>query len=408
MSTVSSSTFEVNGGAVTGTFSYNPVSRQVTFTPDSEFLHNTVYSVNITQGVFSIDGKPLESAYSWSFTTEIYYFNVVSVYPASGATGVPVISDIVVQFDDNIDDTPLASSILVNGSVPGLVLPVGYDPLTRTATFNLSSDLSGLVLYTITLTTGIKNLKGESMASDYSWSFTTASLLSPEIYALSPLGVDMLSGTIYDFGNALCSTTKSSTFTIGNSGTDILSISNVTLSDTTNFATSLTNGSIAAGGSQTFTVTFQPDTVAGTKNCSLTVTSNDSDESSFIINLTGLALTTAAPEIEITDTGIILISPDSTVDFGTLTIGDTGTKTIVIHNIGTANLNISGTTIGGTNPTLFNTGFTTATIVPGATANVVINFSAPVKINARATITFTNNDSDEGTFVVKLKGRTMP
>jgi hypothetical protein len=191
------------------------------------------------------------------------------------------------------------------------------------------------------------------MASDYSWSFTTASLLSPEIYALSPLGVDMLSGTIYDFGNALCSTTKSSTFTIGNSGTDILSISNVTLSDTTNFATSLTNGSIAAGGSQTFTVTFQPDTVAGTKKCSLTVTSNDSDESSFIINLTGLALTTAAPEIEITDTGIILISPDSTVDFGTLTIGDTGTKTIVIHNIGTANLNISGTTIGGTNPTLF-------------------------------------------------------
>jgi hypothetical protein len=42
---------------------------------------------------------------------------VVSVYPASGATGVPVISDIVVQFDDNIDDTTLASSILVNGSV---------------------------------------------------------------------------------------------------------------------------------------------------------------------------------------------------------------------------------------------------------------------------------------------------
>jgi hypothetical protein len=50
MSTFSSSTFKVNNGAVTGTFSYNPVSRQVTFTPDSEFLHNTVYSVNYNTG----------------------------------------------------------------------------------------------------------------------------------------------------------------------------------------------------------------------------------------------------------------------------------------------------------------------------------------------------------------------
>jgi hypothetical protein len=96
------------------------------------------------------------------------------------------------------------------------------------------------------------------------------------------------------------------------------------------------------------------------------------------------------------------------VDFGTITIGDTGSKTIVIHNIGSAPLNITGVAMGGTNPDYFSTVYTGGPIAAGSTANVVIDFSAPVKINAKATITFTNNDADEGSFVVKLKGRTMP
>ncbi len=153
---------------------------------------------------------------------------------------------------------------------------------------------------------------------------------------------------------------------------------------------------------------FIPSGATGTKNAILSIPNNDSDENPFVINLTGLALASALPEIQVTDNGAILVSPNSTVDFGTLQISTPATKTIVIHNIGTANLVISDTTIGGTNPTLFNTGFSTATIAPGVTTNVVITFSAPIKINAKATITFTNNDSDEGSFVVKLKGRTMP
>ncbi len=409
MSTVNSSTFSVNGGAVTGAFSYDPSTRTVVLTPASELLHNTLYTVNINQGLLNRDGKFISAPYSWTFTTAIYYFNILSVEPAAGEIGVPVTADIIVYFDDNINDTTLAGSILVDG-VPDPTVGVIYDPVLRTATFNLTSDLSASTLHTITLTTGILNQSGETMAADYSWSFTTGILLAPEIYLLTPLGLDIITGDLYDFGNQINPGAWTKTFTIGNSGTGPLNISAVTLSDNVNYTTSLVPGTIAAGGSAAFTITFQPGVVAASTvmNSVFTINSNDSDESAFVINLTGLALSIPAPEIQITDTGVILVSPTSTMDFGTITINDTATKTLVIYNIGTAPLNITGTTIGGTDPSYYSTTYTTGVIAPGATANVDISFSAPVKANTRATITFLNNDADEGTFVVKLKGRTMP
>lgn len=405
MSTVSSSTFKVNNGAVTGTFSYNPVSRQVTFTPDSEFLHNTVYSVNITEGLFSIDGKPLESPYSWSFTTTQYYFSVITVTPFAGEPGVPLNTNIVVQFNDNIDAATLISAnfYINSGAVAGVI---SYDPLLRTATFNPAADLTASTNYTVTLTTGVKNLTGESVISDYSWSFITGAAAFPEIYILSPFSTEIFSGDTFNFGSII----TPYTFTIGNSSGSPLSITMVTLSDMVNFNTSLTApSSVGALSSNTFTITFTPGST-GTKTATLTIANDDADENPFIINLTGVSLIAPAPEIQVVSGGVILVSPNSTIDFGTIAIGANLSKAVTMYNIGSANLVISNFSFGGSNPAYFSTDFgvTPVTILPGATKTFNITFSAPVKINARATITFTNNDSDEGTFVVKLKGRTMP
>ncbi len=63
MSTVDSSTFLVNGGATTGTYSYNPSSRQIIFISDSDLLHETLYTVEVTKGIKNPEGKALESAY---------------------------------------------------------------------------------------------------------------------------------------------------------------------------------------------------------------------------------------------------------------------------------------------------------------------------------------------------------
>jgi len=314
-------------------------------------------------------------------------------------------TNIVVQFNDNIDAATLISAnfYINSGAVAGVI---SYDPLLRTATFNPAADLTASTNYTVTLTTGVKNLTGESMISDYSWSFITGAAAFPEIYILSPFSTEIFSGDTFNFGSII----TPYTFTIGNSSGSPLSITMVTLSDMVNFNTSLTApSSVGALSSNTFTITFTPGST-GTKTATLTIANDDADENPFIINLTGVSLIVPAPEIQVVSGGVILASPNSTIDFGTIVIGANLSKAVTMYNIGSANLVISNFSFGGSNPAYFSTDFgvTPVTILPGATKTFNITFSASVKINARATITFTNNDSDEGTFVVKLKGRTMP
>lgn len=409
MSTVNSSTFSVNGGAVTGAFSYDPSSMRVIFTPASELLHNTLYTIDINQGLLNRDGKFISAPYSWSFTTEIYYFNILSVFPGDLEINVPVNTTIEAGFDDNIDSATLTSNFLVNGgAVTGIIT---YDAAARTAIFTPTGSLSNSTVYNITLTTGIKNLTGESMAANYTWSFTTAAAPLPEIYVISPVS-EIFLGDTYDFG----STTSPQNFSIGNSGNGPLTVSAVTVTgpDAGEFNLVVNSGlplTVNPGvlTANVFTLTFNPG-AAGNKTAVVTISNDDGDESSFAINLIAVSLSTPAPEIQVVHDAVILVTPTSTVDFGTLVIGDTGTETIVMQNLGTANLDITDVSLGGSDPGYFSTDFgaVPATIVPGGSKTFNLYFSAPVKTNSRATITFQNNDADEGTFVVKLKGRTMP
>jgi len=409
MATVDSSTFKINGGAVTGTFTYDPLLKKIKFTPAAGLSYSTIYTVTLTTGVKNSSGDTLFTDYTWFFITAAQYFiSVVSVSPADSTTGISITSNITVEFNDNIDILTVdSSSFSVNngGAVAGAYT---YDAQSKTVIFNPAADLLPLTLYTVNLTTGIKNVSGESMAVAYTWSFTTAALLLPDIYILppSPL-VEIFTGGIYDFGAAVNPGTRSAVFTLGNSGSTNLTISGRTLSDAVNFSVSaITALPIIPGGTTTFTVTFQPDTTPGIKNSVLTISTNDPDELSFIINLTGEGLASASPEIQITNGGVILISPVSTVDFGTMIPGDTGTVTLVMHNIGTADLVVTGAVIGGTNPDLFSTDFTVPqTLAPGSTLNFNISFSSSEAINAKATISFQNNDLNESPFTIKLKGR---
>ncbi|PKL19033.1 MAG: hypothetical protein CVV49_02815 [Spirochaetae bacterium HGW-Spirochaetae-5] len=351
----------------------------------------------------------VESYNSFDAVDVPYYIEVISVVPANGTTGIAVTSVIAVEFNDNIDMATVNSGTF---SVTDGVTPVSgvfsYESQIKIVKFTPASDFASSTSYTVTLTKGILNLAGESMASDYSWSFTTGLALQPEIYVLppSPL-VEIFTEDNYNFGNDVNPATKTAIFTIGNSGVSDLNVSGVTLSDAVNFSVSpFTPVLIGPGGTINFTLTFQPVIIPGIQNSVLTITSTDPDEGSFVINLTGEGLASPAPEIQFTNSGVILVSPVSTVDFGTLVPGDTGSMAILLHNIGSADLVITGAVIGGTDPDLFSTDFIVpATVTPGATLMFNMGFSAPAAINARATITFQNNDLNESLFTIKLKGR---
>lgn len=412
ISTVTSSTFTVNDVTVpaipvpvSGVYSYDPLLRIVMFTPDVNFSYNTPYSVKLTAGIMNPAGEYMVSDYIWSFTTAVQFFiNVVSVLPVNGSADIPIGTNIDVTFNDIIDDTTLTSSTFTLN--PGAVTGVySFNPLTKTAVFNPDTDLPPSTLFTVNLTTGITNAFGDSMASAYSWTFTTSALNQPRIYLLSPLGVNIASGKTYDFGNLVNPSTRSINFTAGNSGSGSLDITGVSISSG-DYSTSLTPVSIGVNSNEVFAVVFQPDTTVDLKNATMTITNNDPLTPVFTLKLTGVSLAVPEPEIQITGNGVIMVNAVSTVDFGTISAGGTGSVTLVLHNIGSSDLSVSDAAFGGTDPGLFSTDFTVpSTVVPGDTLSFNISFSSLSAINARAVITFQNNDSDEAPFVIKLKGR---
>src|SRR5207237_7716963 len=79
---------------------------------------------------------------------------------------------VAVTFSEPMDPLTITTLTftLKQGTTP-VVGTVGYAGVT--ATFTPASALAPLTVYTATITTGAKNLAGNGLAADFSWSFTT-------------------------------------------------------------------------------------------------------------------------------------------------------------------------------------------------------------------------------------------
>ena len=116
------------------------------------------------------------SNYTWSFTTvaasDATPPTVLSVSPAHNATSIAVTSKPMVTFSEAMNHATVTSSTftLKQGSttVQGTVTGSG-----STATFTPAAGLANNTVYTATITTGVKDAAGNSMASNFSWTFTT-------------------------------------------------------------------------------------------------------------------------------------------------------------------------------------------------------------------------------------------
>ena len=107
----------------------------------------------------------------------------------------------------------------------------------------------------------------------------------------------------------------------------------------------------------------------------------------------------------------ILAAPDIAVNpasynFGEVTVGATATQTIVVSNTGNANLQVTLTSLAGTNANEFaiTSGGAPFTLAPAATRNIVVRF-APAAIGAKsANLNITSNDPDENSVTVAFSG----
>ena len=108
------------------------------------------------------------------------------VTPAAGATGVSAGANVVATFSERMN--PASHHHLDGRTAHGVQRAgdrdaVSYNDLTRTATLDPTGPLANLATYTATVkggATGVKDVAGNPLAADFTWTFTTgaAAMLS--------------------------------------------------------------------------------------------------------------------------------------------------------------------------------------------------------------------------------------
>jgi hypothetical protein len=174
--TVNAATFTLEGagiGAVSG--SVTLAGQNATLDPASPLALGTTYTARVTTGVQDLTGNALASDVTWTFTTEAppdtTTPTVTTVVPADGSTFVSRTANVSATLSESIDPGTVTASTFrldAGGPVAGTISVSG-----STVTFDPGATLAASTLHTATLTTGIRDLEGNPLASDFVWTFTT-------------------------------------------------------------------------------------------------------------------------------------------------------------------------------------------------------------------------------------------
>jgi hypothetical protein len=154
---------------------------------------------------------------------------------------------------------------VTSASVAGAVT---YNAGTRTATFTPSPQLSGSTGYTLAVTTGAKDLAGNSLASPFTASFSTVDTTPPIVSSSSPangaVGVLLTSVLTVTFNEAMnAATISSSSITLTNNNITSDVAGSVSYDAGTRTATFTPTSNLFYNSSYTLTVTTAVKDVAG-------------------------------------------------------------------------------------------------------------------------------------------------
>lgn len=260
-------------------------------------------------------------------------------------------------------------------------------------------------------TANVSLVNGDATKTPFVVNFTASATNGPEPEIVVSLeGVTFESGdTGKNFGTVLTNATATATFKIENKGQASLSISSVALSGTNadqfSVSTSGMATTLAVDANTTFSVTFEPAS-AGTKNGTITINNNDSDEGAFAFGLTGVG-EVPVPAITVKKGATVLTNGAQGHSYGNVAVGASGTVvTFTIENSGTANLSVGTITLSGTNNGEFVVSQAgKSSLTPGETTTFTANFSPNTIAGAKAaTIEIDNGDSTKNPFEIDIVG----
>jgi len=211
--TINSLTFTLTGPGkkiVKGKVTYDTTNNIATFTPNANLLVKTTYTATITSCVTNLMCTEMVSNFVWTFTTgaapDVIPPTVISTIPANLASSVPLNQIITATFSEAMTastiTTPpqftLQETSPTSASVSGVVT---YAAVGNTATFTPSAELAASANYTATILTGVTDLAGNHLVSNYVWTFTTgaaAVITPPTVVSTSPVnsGAVCINGAI--------------------------------------------------------------------------------------------------------------------------------------------------------------------------------------------------------------------
>ncbi|WP_295445624.1 choice-of-anchor D domain-containing protein [uncultured Thiodictyon sp.] len=171
---------------------------------------------------------------------------------------------------------------------------------------------------------------------------------------------------------------------------------------------------VAAGGATTFTIRFVPS-VVGLRQATVSIANDDSNENPYDFAIQG---TGVLPEIGVEGNGIAIADGDTIptsaaqTDFGVNDVASgITTHYFTIRNTGVGGLHLSGApvTLSGTHARDFSVktqpGFLGPSLVaPGASTTFAISFDPSAAGLREATVSITNNDSDENPYEFAIRG----
>ena len=180
---------ESNGAPVKGKISLTGATATLKTAINNGLLKgDTTYVARITTRVKDLSGNSIDQDYIWRFKTASAGSpgsidetppRVVpsAIYPPSDARDVMLRPVIFVTFDEEIDPASvvMGRTFLMNHGVKGRL---SFPEDGRTVAFSPTKDLEPKRNYKVTVRggqTGVKDLAGIALASNFKWSFTTDS-----------------------------------------------------------------------------------------------------------------------------------------------------------------------------------------------------------------------------------------
>ncbi len=188
---------------------------------------------------------------------------ITSKSPAAGATGVSGATTVTATFSEAMNASTITTSTFELRTSSNAVVPstLSYNSTTRVATLTPSASLASGASYTAIVHGGtvdprVKDVSGNALASNMTWSFTIADTTPPTVISKSPASgaTNVSSGTpvTATFSEAMnASTISTSTFQLKTSSNTLVA-STVTYNTSTNVATLTPNAPLVSG---TYTAT---------------------------------------------------------------------------------------------------------------------------------------------------------